>query len=138
MSGFVPLRKFIFDRLYNPAGGYFCRKGFQPLIQIFKWASLPHQSISNLSLGSTTTNRNYTNDIRRMLGWLLLKFSNHIMGCQLETILNKLSRDTWLRRKSIVRLGLLRQGLEQAVQLNQSYITFKTTSRMHLKHYSTP
>lgn len=137
MSGFVPLRKFIFDRLYNPAGGYFCRKGFQPLIQIFKWASLPHRLISNLSLGSMTTNRNYTNDIRRMLGWPLHKFLNHFMGCQLETILNKLSRDTWPKRKSQVRLGLLRQGREQAAQLNQSYITFKTTSRMHLKRYST-
>lgn len=137
MSGFVPLRKFIFDRLYNPAGGYFCRKGFQPLIQIFKWVSLPHRSISNLWLGSMTTNRNYTNDTRRMLGWLLHKFSNHFMECQLGTTLNKLSRDTWPRRKSLVPLGLSRQGLGQAVQLNQSYITFKTTSRMYLKHYST-
>ena len=45
MSKFVPLRKFIFDRLYNPAGGYFCRKGFQGLIQIFRLESSARQSI---------------------------------------------------------------------------------------------
>jgi hypothetical protein len=27
MSKFVPLRNFIFDRLYHPSEGYFCKKG---------------------------------------------------------------------------------------------------------------
>lgn len=34
-KSFVPLREFVYDRLYHPKEGYFCRKGIQKIIVRF-------------------------------------------------------------------------------------------------------
>lgn len=68
MNKFVPLRSFIFDRLYNPSGGYFCRKSFHFLIQIFKLVNYQHQSIINHLLALMIINNSFINVIQKMHG----------------------------------------------------------------------
>ena len=64
----VPLRSFIFHRLYHPKGGYFCRQGSDLVMQIFKLDNCLHPSISNLLSASMIISLNFFSDTQKMRG----------------------------------------------------------------------
>ena len=128
-NNLVPLRSFIFDRLYHPQGGYFCKPGPYALMQISRSESLLRPWISNPTSASTTTRPNSTPNTQKMLGSRHLKYLNLTTACPSATTSARLRSSTSNGVTTPSLCALSRQGREQAVQPSLSYFTFRTSRR---------